>query len=255
MFGVPSGGGPSVGPRRRTLRSARRVKPGRRPAGHWGRRPGVAGKRERRKGRVGGRARPGGGPGARSRTVTNGTLARAAGRRGRLASRPGPQASTRTSSRQVRSVPPQAGTDLIPGPEPRVIRPGAYPARTRGRPRGRAGHREGSTVARARAARAAVALALRAPPGSLMRACLPPAHGATRRICHRPDWPRVPPLCPRTAEIGFSGFLSRSAGKSARTRSPHARSEPGILRTGAALPVTLGSRHNSMVTDRQPSLA
>jgi hypothetical protein len=46
-------------------------------------------------------------PGAGSRTVADGTLALAAGRRGLLASRPGPQASTRTSS--ARSSPPAPG--------------------------------------------------------------------------------------------------------------------------------------------------
>ena len=49
------------------------------------------------------------GLGAGSRTVADGTLPPTAGRRSGLASRPGPQAST-----------PQAGTGLIPGPEPRV---------------------------------------------------------------------------------------------------------------------------------------
>jgi len=52
--------------------------------------------------------------------VADGTLQPAAGRRGGLASRPGPQASTRTSARQVKSTLSQAGTGLTPGPEPRV---------------------------------------------------------------------------------------------------------------------------------------
>jgi len=52
--------------------------------------------------------------------VADGTLPPAAGRRAGLASRPGPQASTRTSPRQVKSAPAEAGTGLTPGPEPRV---------------------------------------------------------------------------------------------------------------------------------------
>ena len=55
------------------------------------------------------------GHGAGSRTAADGTLPPAAGRRGGLASRPGPQASTRTSPRQVKSPLPQAGTGLTSG--------------------------------------------------------------------------------------------------------------------------------------------
>ena len=65
---------------------------------------------------------------------------------------------------QVR--PAQAGTGLTPGPEPRVDTARCPPRTNKGTAPGTgrpwAGHREGGTVARARAARATVALALRA---------------------------------------------------------------------------------------------
>ncbi len=93
--------------------------------------------------------------------MADGTLPPAAGRRTGLASRPGPQASTRTSPRQVKSAPPQAGTSLTPGPEPRVDTARCPSRRNKGTAPGTgrpwAGHREGGTVARARAARATVA--------------------------------------------------------------------------------------------------
>jgi len=64
--------------------------------------------------------------GAGSRTVADGTLGPAAGRQGGLASRPGPPASTRTSPRQVKFAPPQAGTGLTPGPSHRPVRQAAW---------------------------------------------------------------------------------------------------------------------------------
>ena len=153
------------------LRPACQVRP---PPGRPGRTAargcGETGKKEgpRRRGRADWRAawscRRGrrAGPGAGSRTVADGTLPLSAGWRGGLASRPGPQASTRTSPRHVKSAPPSTGTGLTPGPEPRVDT-AQYPPRTnKGTGRPWAGHREGGTVARARAARATVALALRA---------------------------------------------------------------------------------------------
>ena len=119
------GGGPSVGPRRRTLRSARRVKSGPRRAG-GGRWPGAAGPGNGERGGragglrggagAGGRPGPAGGEGragagAGSRAVTSARPRRcrgwrrpAAGRRGGLACRPGPQASTLDSARRVKSA-------------------------------------------------------------------------------------------------------------------------------------------------------
>ncbi len=93
--------------------------------------------------------------------MADGTLPPAAGRRTGLASRPGPQASTRTSPRQVKSAPPQAGTGLTPSPEPRVDTARCPSRRNKGTAPGTgrpwAGHREGGTVARAARARATVA--------------------------------------------------------------------------------------------------
>jgi hypothetical protein len=98
---------------------------------------------------------------AGSRTVADGTLSPAAGRRSGLASRAGPQASTRTSPRQVKSAPPQAEMGLTPGPEPRVDTARCPPRANKGTAPGTgrpwAGHREGGTVACAREARATVA--------------------------------------------------------------------------------------------------
>jgi hypothetical protein len=103
---------------------------------------------------------------AGSRTVADGTLLPTAGRRSGLASRPGPQASTRTSPRQVKSAPHSTGAGLTPGLEPRVDTARCPPRTNKGTAPGMgrpwAGHREGGTVARARAARATVELALRA---------------------------------------------------------------------------------------------
>jgi len=185
-------------------------------------------KRPRRRGRAAWRApwscrrgRPAG-PGAGSRTVADGTLPPAAGRWGRLASRPGPQASTRTSARQVKSAPPQAGTGLTPGPEPRVDT-ARCPARLNkgtalGTGRPRAGHREGGTVARAHAARATVALALRAArqPDEGVPACR--QHAA---LLEGSVMSRVGPACRRFVRYYrnrvFSPFFHVHApGKSAR---------------------------------------
>ena len=94
--------------------------------------------------------------------MADGTFAPAAGRRGGLASRPGPQGSTRTSVRQVKSAPTEAGTGLTAAPEPRVDTARCPPRTNKGTALGTgrpwAGHREGGTVARARPARATVAL-------------------------------------------------------------------------------------------------
>jgi len=84
-----------------------------------------------------------------------------ADRRGALACRPGPQASSLHSGRRVKSTWPGAGAALTPAPEPRVDT-GRHPpgpqegtAPPAGRPRG--GCREGGTVARTAKVRATVA--------------------------------------------------------------------------------------------------
>ena len=105
------------------------------------------------------RGRPAGAGAGWSRAVTDGTpsplpgveaAGPAAGRRGALACRPGPQASTLHSGRPVKS----------PGPGPRAdtgrcpARPEEETAPAAGRPR--AGYREGGTVARTAKVRATV---------------------------------------------------------------------------------------------------
>jgi hypothetical protein len=167
------------------------------------------------------------GPGAGSRTVADGTLPPAAGQRGGLASRPGPQASTRTSPRQVKSAPPQAGTGLTPGPEPRIDTARCPPRTSKGTGQPWARHREGGTVARARATHATVALALRAArqPDEGVPAC--------RQHAALPEGSFMGWLAPRTAalsattEIGFSGPFSRAAGKSAWARSDQRARQTG----------------------------
>jgi hypothetical protein len=82
-----------------------------------------------------------------------------AGRRGGLACRPGPQASSLHSACRVKSAPPGTGAGLTPGPQPRID-PGRYPpgqegtARHEGRPA--AGYHEGGTGARTATVRAPV---------------------------------------------------------------------------------------------------
>jgi len=166
------------------------------------------------------------GPGAGSRTVADGTLPPAAGRRGGLASRPGPQASTRTSSRQVKSAPPQSGTGLTPGLEPRVDTARCPPRANKGTAPGGgrpwARHREGGTVARARAARATVASALRTDrqpdegvPACRQRAALPEGFvmGRVGLVCH---------CFVRYYRNRVFRTFSRAPGKSARARWAHA---------------------------------
>ena len=158
------------------LRPACQVRPPpgrRRQAAGRGGRPWDQGQEERRRGwraaRPCRRGRPAG-PGARwSRAVTPcapsplpGVEAADpdAGRRGALACRPGPQASSLHSARPVKSARPGAGAGLTPGPEPRVDT-GRHPARREGparhegRPPG--GYRVGGTGARTATVRAPVA--------------------------------------------------------------------------------------------------
>ena len=114
------------------------------------------------------RGRPAG-AGAGSRAVTDGTpspspgveaAGPAAGRRGRLACRLGPQASSLHSGRHVKPARPGAGTGLAPGPAPGRAGTGLCPpgpegaALGEGRPPG--GYREGGTVARTAKVRATV---------------------------------------------------------------------------------------------------
>ena len=177
-----------------------------RPGEHHG----VAGQALARTRCQGGKWRRHSQPGAGSRTVADGTLPPAAGRRTGLASRPGPQASTRTSPRQVKSAPPQAGTGLTPGPEPRVDTARCPSRRNKGTAPGTgrpwAGHREGGTVACAAWARATVAPASSAggQPGEA-HACL----SAARCRCREGvSWAGLAPRAAAlsaTSEIGFSG--------------------------------------------------
>jgi len=167
------------------------------------------------------RGRPAG-PGAGSRTVADGTLPSAAGPRDGLASRPGPQASTRTSPRQVKSPPPSTGTGLTPGPEPRVDAARCPPRMNKGTALGPANHRPGTAKGarwRVPARHAPPSHQRPVPAGSLMRACLPAA--STPR-CQKDlswaGWPRVPPLCPLLQKSGFQGLFSRAAGKPAPAR-------------------------------------
>ena len=213
-----------MGPRRRTLASARPVKsaprtarqaraavPGSgryRPAGGMGRdntRPGGGAG-------PGGRPGPAGGEGRQERARVpggdGGPAWPASGRRGGLACRPGPQASTLHSSRPVK--PASAGTAPAPGPGLWAGGAGARPA-SRGRPRTRAGpgrvprrghggaHCEGAchdrASARRRAARSGHAW-LRAP-------C-----DAARRICHGGLVPRAAVLVAYLQKSGFEGLFS-----------------------------------------------
>ena len=181
--GVP-GGGPSVGPRRRTLRSARRVKSGPRRAGDGRPRPGAAGPGNGERGKApragcaagrglaGGPALPEGKAGRGGRGVVPGgdlrrALAVAGGGGGRPWCRPAGRAGLPPGTagihpplrppRQVRPARCRAG--LAPGPEPRAGA-GRYPPRQEGtaphegRPPG--GYREGGTVARTAKVRATV---------------------------------------------------------------------------------------------------
>ena len=137
-----------------------------------------------------------------------------AGRRGGLACRPGPQASSLHSARPVKS--PSAG--LTPGPEPRVDA-GRHPpgqegaAPHEGRPPG--GYREGGTVARTATVRATVAPAPapgRRPgtgtPGRAQRVMLTGGSVIGRSLAS--------PGFPSTTEIGFSRpFFARHPEKGA----------------------------------------
>jgi hypothetical protein len=196
------------------LRPRRQVRPppGRpRRTAAWG--CGETGKEERPRSRrrAAGSCRRGSpaGPGAGSRTVAGGALPPAAGRRGGLASRPGPQASPRTSPRQVKSPPPSPGTGLAPGPDA-TGRYGPVPApHEQGTGRARAGHREGGTAARARAAPATVVLALCAgrQPDEGVPVC--------RQRAALPEGPVMAGLAPRAAacpllqKSGFQDPFSR----------------------------------------------
>ena len=203
------------------LRPPRQVRPppGRpRRTAAWG-----CGKREWRKGprwrgRVAWscwRGRPAG-PGAGSRTVADGTLPPDAGLQSGLASRPGPQASPRTSPRQVKPAPPQAGTGLTPGPEPRAGTARCPPRTNKGTAPGTgrlwAGHHEGGTVARTRAVRATVAPAPcdGGQPDEGMSACTQRAAPLQGSVMA--GWPRVSPFCPLLQKSDFRGLFSRAPG-------------------------------------------
>jgi hypothetical protein len=165
------------------LRPPRQVRPppGMRQAAARGGRPGEQGKEVRPRGRNGRRGwgrraarpcrrgRPAGAGAGWSRAVTScapsplpGAVAAGldAGRRGGLACRPGPQASSLHSARPVKSARPGAGAGLTPGPQPRVDT-GRYPPGQEGpapqESRRPGGYREGGTVARTATVRATVA--------------------------------------------------------------------------------------------------
>jgi hypothetical protein len=172
------------------------ARPGRRPRQEQARRRG----RAWRAARPGRRGRPAG-AGAGSRAVTDGTpsplprvetAGSAAGQRGALACRPGPQASSLHSGRPVKSTPPCAGPGLTSGPQPRTGT-GRHPPRPEERtPLGRAGYREGGTAACTAKVRAGV---VPAPAGRQ------PGGGAPAR------WQRVM----LTGELVISGFVPRAA--------------------------------------------
>ena len=167
---------------------------------------------------AGGPALPEGKAGRGGRGVPGGDLRRCpavaggsggrpgAGRRGGLACRPGPQASTLHSGRHVKSARPGAGAALAPGPEPRAgtgrCPPGQQGAAIgEGRPLG--GYREGGTVARIAKVRATVvpAPATGGQPGSGVPAC---GHRVMVTEGSVMAW-LVPPAAafPFTKEIGF----------------------------------------------------
>ena len=237
--GVP-GGGPSVGPRRRTLRSARRVKSGpRRPGGRQrsgaaGPGNGERGKAPRRAARRSGagrarpcrRGRPAGAGAGWSRAVTScapsplpgaEAVGPDAGRRGALACRPGPQASSLHSARPVKSARARGGLDARP--EPRSMRPARPPGGAAGRPaaggtaRGHGGaHRDGARHRRPHARPA------RRPgtgtPGCAQRVMLTEGSVIGRSL--------TPPGFPSTTEIGFSGpFFARHPEKGASEARKH----------------------------------
>ena len=253
-----------MGPRRRTLRSARRVKSGPRPAGHGGRRPGAAGKRERRKGRVArGRAawraarscrrgRPAG-PGAGSRTVTaaRSRSGGAAGRAGRAGLPPGtagihpqlcPPGQVRTAQRGdgLDTRPRATGRyGPVPAPHEQGDGPGDGPAMGRAPRRGHGGAR--------RVRHAPPSRQRSVPTGSPMRACLP-AGSALR--CQKDlswaGWPRVPPLCPLLQKSGFQGLFSRAAGKSLSARRER------FVCSVACLPLTRSRQVPSLLAPGDP---
>jgi hypothetical protein len=201
-----------------------RPPPGRRrPASARGGRSGKTGKGERPRGRVqwgrGWRAarpcrrgRPAGAGAGWSRAVTScapsplpGAVAASpdAGRRGTLACRPGPQASSLHSARRVKSSAPSPGAGLTPSHEPRVDAD-RYPGRQE-RPAPHAGgYREGGPGARTATVRAPVVSAPapgRRPgtgsPGCGRRVMLTKGSVIGRSL--------APSGFPSTTEIGFSG--------------------------------------------------
>jgi hypothetical protein len=130
--------------------------------------------------------------------VADGTLAPAGSRRGGLASRPGPEASTRTSPGQVKSARPQAWTGLTPGPEPRVVT---------------ARYGKGGVAARATVAKASCAGGQPDEGVSASTQRGPPLEGSVMT-----GWPRVPSLCPLLQKSGFQGLFSPAPRKSAQVR-------------------------------------
>jgi hypothetical protein len=206
------------------LRPPRQVRPPlSRPRRTTARGGGETGKKEgpRRRGRAAWRVpwscrrgRPAG-PGAGSRTVADGTPPTAAGRRGGLASRPGPQASTRTSARQVKSAPPGSRTDLTTGHEPRVDTARCPPRVNKktapGTGRSGLGTAKGARW-RVPTRHAPPSHRRSVPAGSLTRTCLP---AASAPRCQKDlSWAGLAPRATAlsaTTEIGFSGpFFTRS---------------------------------------------
>jgi hypothetical protein len=158
-----------------------------------------------------------------------------AGRRGALACRPGPQASSLHSARPVKSARPGAGPGLTPRPEPRVDagrhparREGAGPARgpAAGRVprRGHGGaHRDGARPRRTRARpRAASRYGL---------ARLRAARYPDRRICHRP-LPHAFRFSVPLQKSGFWGLFSLGTPKKVLVRQKSAVVAGGSFTSG-----------------------
>jgi hypothetical protein len=162
-----------------------------------------------------------------------------ADRRGGLACRPGPQASTLHSARPVKSAPPGAGAGLTPGPEPRVTA-GRYPPRQEGtapragRPPG--GYREGCTVAptaKVRATGVHAPDADRRPgtgaPGCARRIMLTGGSAIGRSL--------TPPGFPSSTEIELSGPFSSARRKLVLARQGNAGVAGGLIGTPGSPPV------------------
>jgi hypothetical protein len=159
-----------------------------------------------------------------------------AGRRGRLACRPGPQASSLHSARPVKSkrpgtVPGRAG--LTPVPEPRVDA-GRCPAGQEGAALGEGrrpgGHHRG-TVARTATVRATVAPAADGQPGSGVPDCGERVMLTEGSVIGRS---LAPSGFPSTTEIGFSGLFFAALPKSGVTGKKNTLLLPQRLAEGPA---------------------